>query len=100
MGLADSNPSKRFQFPWQRYTWVHRLHIKVPLESLTNPSWRPEGYDTRESYNRLDDGQPWRWPKRRQFFSADHAYRRAYLLERWGAEVRVESRRVEWTEDE
>jgi hypothetical protein len=86
-----------YAFGGKKYTWVYRLHIRVPLASLRDPWWRPDDYDTTESYNRLGPDDPWRWPVRRQFFNSDAAYRRAHLLGRWGAKVRVEARRVEWT---
>lgn len=89
---------REFALAAPRYTWVHRLHVKVPLESMTDPWWRPENYNTAESVHRLGPDDRWRWPTRRQFFDADAAYKRAHLLKRWGATVRVESRRVEWTE--
>lgn len=79
-------------------TYVYRLHVTVPHESLTDPAWRPEGYDTWDSYQRIiDDYEVWRWPQANLYLSASGAEKRAVLLRRMGATVRIErSLVVEW----
>jgi len=82
--------------------FVYRLDITYP-EGSTEWGWEPEG----EWWKELSGGQgpgpdeTFSWPQEHLYLSRSGASKRADLLRKWGATVRVEkSRPVEWDGDE
>lgn len=79
----------------ERAVFAYRLVIELPPECLV-PGFVPEELLDEESW-RDWDASPFRWPRRRLYFDFTSAQRRASMLHRWGADVRVERSRVtEW----
>lgn len=72
----------------ERKTWAYRLIIEIPPECQAE-DFVPEELLEKESY-RDWDASPFRWPRRRLYFDWSSAQRRASMLTRWGAKVRVE----------
>lgn len=62
---------------------VYHLDVVYPLESF-RPNWEPEGW---EPLYGEPDQQTFRWPRRKNYFSAAAARERADLLKRWGCTV-------------
>jgi hypothetical protein len=85
--------------------YVYRLEVELPEGSLAR-DWRPaaweeickkRGWSSVTRQIAVDDFESsFRWPRRRNYFSADQAQRQALLLRECGAKVAIRVGRAEW----
>lgn len=68
-------------------TFVYRLEVEYPPGS-NKPGWEPEGWRA-EKGDASGWAPPFEWPRVRMYFNPHAAHKRAELLARWGATVRV-----------
>jgi hypothetical protein len=81
----------------QRTLYVYTLNVDLP-DGCHAPGWEPPNWyeiAEKKGWARGGDVLPFRWPRRRNFFSADRAQRVAHMLREFGAAVEIRVGRVQ-----